>query len=105
MEKSHMGRDPIIEVDLNIDELLIKVRYHLDAGKPHIILDETKCKDCVQRFCLKVCPVRAYQWEEDHIVLHCERCMECGACLHVCDRNAFTWEYPRGGFGVCFRLG
>jgi ferredoxin like protein len=105
MEKITMGWDSRLEVDLNIDDLLMQVRYNIDARGPHIVLNNTTCQGCGHRSCLYVCPVRAYRWEEDHIALHCERCMECGACLHVCDRSALIWGYPKGGFGVCFRLG
>ena len=32
-------------------------------------------------------------------------CLECGTCFVVCDGDAFTrWRYPRGGFGVSFRM-
>jgi ferredoxin like protein len=100
-----MGRDPLVEVDLNVDDLLARVRYNVDSGRPHIVLNDISCRECAHRSCLYVCPVKAYQWQEDRVVLSWERCMECGACLHVCDREALSWEYPRGGFGVCFRLG
>ena len=33
-----------------------------------------------------------------------ETCLECGACPIICDRGSITWSYPRGGYGVCFRL-
>lgn len=100
-----MGCDSRVEVDLNIDDLLTRVRYQIDVGRPHIVLHNAPCQGCGHRSCLYVCPVRAFRWEKDGVELRCERCMECGACLHVCDRNALTWEYPRGGFGVSFRLG
>jgi ferredoxin like protein len=31
-------------------------------------------------------------------------CLECGTCLLVCDKGALDWNYPKGGFGVRFRL-
>jgi ferredoxin like protein len=32
-------------------------------------------------------------------------CVECGTCYAVCDSHAFTrWRYPRGGFGVSYRM-
>jgi ferredoxin like protein len=105
MEKPVEGRSSRIEVDLNVDDLLGRLRYVIDHGRPHILIDPSGCADCVRRDCLKVCPVRAYRSEEGGIALRWERCIECGACLHVCDRGAIRWSYPRGGRGVSFRLG
>lgn len=105
MEKPATGRHEIVEVDLNVDDLLARVRYNSDSGHPHILLDEAACRECPHRSCLSVCPVRAYRWAEGRVELIVERCVECGACLHVCDRGALSWQYPRGGFGVCYRLG
>jgi ferredoxin like protein len=32
-------------------------------------------------------------------------CLECGTCYIVCHKKAFTrWRYPRGGFGVAYRM-
>jgi len=32
-------------------------------------------------------------------------CLECGTCYVVCQKDAFTrWRYPRGGYGVAFRM-
>jgi ferredoxin like protein len=32
-------------------------------------------------------------------------CLECGTCYVVCGKDAFTrWRYPRGGFGVSYRM-
>jgi len=33
-----------------------------------------------------------------------ETCLECGTCYVVCDKEAVDWNYPRGGYGVCYRL-
>ena len=33
-----------------------------------------------------------------------EGCLECGTCLICCDDRALTWTYPRGGFGVQYRM-
>ena len=32
------------------------------------------------------------------------RCLECGTCLIICEKGALDWKYPRGGFGVRYRL-
>ena len=33
-----------------------------------------------------------------------ENCLECGTCYVICEKKALDWTYPRGGYGVCFRL-
>jgi len=53
------------------------------------------------------CPARCYTWseEEQKMTFVHDGCLECGTCYVVCDRNAFTrWRYPRGGFGVAYRM-
>ncbi len=105
MEEPFEGRAPGSEVDLNLDDMLGRLRFVIDHGRPHILVDALACANCIRRSCLRLCPVRAYQWQEGGILLHWERCIECGACLHACDRGAITWSYPRGGYGVSFRLG
>jgi ferredoxin like protein len=39
------------------------------------------------------------------MVFNCEGCLECGTCKVVCDRDAVSWRYPRGGYGVRYRWG
>ena len=89
MEERFEGRHSRAEVDLNVDDLLGRLRYVIDHGRPHIAIEPSVCSDCVRRDCLKVCPVRAYRFQEDGIALQWERCIECGACFHVCDRIAW----------------
>jgi len=100
-----MGRNQSVEVDLNVDDLLTRVRFKVDHGRPHIVLHGERCWECGHESCLYVCPVEAYQRDGAGMRLHWEKCVECGACMHVCDRAALDWEYPGGGYGVCFRLG
>jgi ferredoxin like protein len=33
-----------------------------------------------------------------------QTCLECGACRISCQNGALDWNYPKGGFGVCFRF-
>jgi len=34
-----------------------------------------------------------------------QRCLECGACDHVCEARAIRFRYPPGGAGVVFEKG
>ena len=55
--------------------------------------------------CLYICPVQNYVIVDDKLVFSWQGCVECGACRIACPHDAIEWEYPRGGFGVCFRYG
>lgn len=39
-----------------------------------------------------------------HIVIGYEGCLECGACRIGCRHDNINWKFPRGGFGIQFRL-
>lgn len=88
-----------------IDDKLSKVRFKLDR-KAHIAVNGEICVSCGGKPCLYVCPVRSYRLDSDGCVEFVwQGCLECGACRIVCDKGAITWNFPRGGFGVCFRYG
>jgi ferredoxin like protein len=89
---------------MNIDAKLGQNVFKLDKT-PHIVIDSQLCSDCVQRVCLTVCPADLYEMnDEARVVVNWEGCLECGTCMICCDRNALSWEYPRGEFGVQYRL-
>jgi ferredoxin like protein len=79
--------------------------YRIDQA-PHIIVNREACRSCLHRACTFTCPVNCYEWNEDgkRMNFAYESCLECGTCLIVCDKGALTWNYPRGGFGVRYRL-
>ena len=91
---------------MNIDEIFDYTSYTVDR-EPHIVLDQKICAACDHRGCANSCPAGCYTWSEKEMKMafvH-DSCLECGACHIVCDRNAFTrWRYPRGGFGVSYRM-
>ncbi len=91
---------------INLDEIFDYTSFNVDRD-PHIKLDEQICKICDQRSCVNCCPARCYTWDEEKqkmTFVH-DGCLECGTCYVVCENDAFTrWRYPRGGFGVCFRM-
>ncbi len=69
------------------------------------IKDAKRCRLCLLKRCLFVCPSAVFVWDEDRQkpdVLW-ERCLECGVCEPTCPENV---EYcqPRGGFGVAYFL-
>lgn len=91
---------------INVDELFDITSFAID-GEPHIVVDSTFCAACDHRGCENACPARCYTWSEEDQKMDFvyDGCLECGTCYVVCDRNAFSrWRYPRGGFGVSFRM-
>jgi ferredoxin like protein len=91
---------------MNIDEIFDLTSFTIDR-EPHIVLDTDVCLECDCRGCTNACPARCYTWNEEErkmTFVH-DGCLECGTCYVVCQRNAFTrWRYPRGGFGVAYRM-
>jgi ferredoxin like protein len=87
------------------DNIFELASYRIDR-EAHIVLDRQKCTSCKHRACVFTCPAGCYQWNESggRVDFAYEACLECGTCLVVCDRDALRWNYPRGGFGVRFRL-
>lgn len=90
---------------MSINDKLIRTRFVVDAGTPHISVDSTLCAQCLEKACLITCPVQCYTQEPHGVAFSWENCVECGTCRIICSKNAVTWNYPRGGCGVCFRYG
>jgi len=88
-----------------VDDLFDLVSYRVHP-EPHIKVNRTICERCIHRACTYVCPARCYLWngEKERIDFAYEPCLECGTCLLICDKGALEWHYPKGGFGVRFRL-
>ena len=91
---------------MNIDEIFDFTSFTIDR-EPHIVVDTAVCTTCDNRSCTVCCPARCYSWseaEQKMTFVH-DGCLECGTCYVVCHKNAFTrWNYPRGGFGVAYRM-
>ncbi len=87
------------------DQIFELVSYNVDS-EAHIRVNRDICQSCAHRACTFVCPAACYEYNEEksRIDFAYEACLECGTCLIVCDRGALDWNYPRGGFGVRFRL-
>ncbi len=72
----------------------------------HISLDQEKCRNCKERFCIYACPANLYSLtERGEMVVEFAGCLECGTCLIACTYGSVHWKYPRSGFGVQYRFG
>lgn len=90
---------------INIEDLTHITQYHRDE-QSHIILDREICRTCDHRACVDACPANCYTFNEQtgRLDFVYETCLECGTCYVICDNGAIDWSYPRGGYGVCFRM-
>ena len=82
--------------------------YNVDPNRAHIwIIDPQVCLKCERQQCINCCPAACYTPKEDGTVLFSyEGCVECGTCRIVCNEfDNIEWTYPRGGFGIQYRLG
>ncbi len=96
------------EKKANIDEKLGLVTYKADHEKPHIkIKDPSVCIGCKDKPCTKGCPANVYRWDEaqQKIIVNYENCLECGAARVLCPYGNIDFQWPRGGFGVQYKLG
>lgn len=93
-------------MNINVDDIFDYTSYNIDRD-PHIVIDNEVCVGCDNRGCVNCCPAHCYTWseEEQKMTFVYDGCLECGTCYIVCHRDTFTrWRYPRGGFGVAFRM-
>lgn len=88
-----------------VDDLFRLTSYNVHS-EAHIRVNQDICATCSRRACTFVCPARCYGWntERQRVEFAYEPCLECGTCLLICDKGALDWNYPKGGFGVRFRV-
>jgi ferredoxin like protein len=90
---------------MNVEDLPQLTQFCAD-DRTHIVIDQNKCRECDSRECVQACPAGCYAFNEETRLLSVvyESCLECGTCRIICDKGALNWSYPRGGYGVLFRL-
>ena len=90
---------------MKIDAKLGLDVFKLDK-EPHIVIDTEVCKAvCKDEACVYVCPADLYERDDQgRMTVNWEGCLECGTCMICCDHRALTWTYPRGQFGVQYRM-
>jgi ferredoxin like protein len=90
---------------VNIENLTQLTQFQVD-DQSHIVVNQEICKTCDHRACVRTCPAGCYTFNEETRLLSVvyETCLECGACHIICDKGALAWGYPRGGYGVRYRM-
>jgi ferredoxin-like protein FixX len=77
--------------------------YNVDKS-PHIEVNTDICITCKDKPCTLSCPAGTYEATPDgRIVVHYERCLECGGALVICPYGAIKFKFPEGG--VSYRYG
>jgi len=98
---------------VNVDEKLGMLTYKADHEHAHIKIRNADPKtspcanECKDKPCTTVCPAKVYVWEapQSKIIVNYENCIECGACRMLCPFDNIACEWPRGGFGVQYKMG
>jgi ferredoxin like protein len=72
----------------------------------HILLKKEICRTCQNHACVALCPAKCYTYDEksERLSVVFENCLECGTCYVACDKGAVDWTYPKGGYGVSYRM-
>jgi len=99
-------------MSFNVEEKLGLVSYKPDHTNAHIKIKDASTKSpcvtsCKDKPCTFICPAKVYAWEEAQkkILVAYENCIECGACRMLCPFDNIACEWPRGGFGVQYKMG
>lgn len=78
-------------------------KYVVDK-KPHIEVNTNICLTCKDKPCTVSCPAGTYEASPDgRIIVHYERCLECGGALVICPYNAIKFHFPENG--VSYKYG
>jgi ferredoxin like protein len=90
---------------INIENLS-RITYFNRDEQSHIILNQEICRTCDQHSCVQACPAKCYTFNSafNRLDVVYENCLECGTCYVICSKKAINWTYPRGGYGVCYRM-
>ena len=89
---------------MSLTEKLETVLFTVDET-PHIVVDGDKCGECGGHPCVRFCPAGCFSPKAGgSIDYYYVGCLECGTCLVLCDGEAVSWNYPRGGYGIAYRF-
>lgn len=91
---------------MTVEEKLAADKFHVDEEYAHIEVDKAASKKDIERLA-KLCPAGLYVIDDQgNLSFDYAGCLECGTCLVAgAGTVVASWNYPRGGMGVEFRLG
>jgi len=90
---------------MKVEEKLGKNVFKVDRAG-HISIDTEVCRSrCAPKYCISICPAKVYSLDaHGNVRSNPDGCLECGACVLVCEEEALRWQYPKAGFGVQYRF-
>jgi len=89
----------------SIEDKLFTIRYRCDTESHLVIKDQAVCQQCADKPCLTFCPAAVYELRNGSIHVAYENCVECGTCRIGCTYGNIEWRYPKGGYGIAYKIG
>lgn len=92
---------------MTVEDKLGKTKFVVDEGNAHITVDKEYLDKEEAKRLVNACPAGLYKLDENgNLQFSYLGCLECGTCRAISLGKVVTsWNYPRGGFGVNFRMG
>lgn len=56
----------------------------------HVVTEP--CKGCLDKSCLKVCPVDCFFEDDEMVYIHPDECIDCGGCIPECPTEAIFYQ-------------
>ncbi|MBA4603852.1 ferredoxin family protein [Thermoactinomyces mirandus] len=90
-----------------ITDRLFTIRFKCDNVSHLTIKDQDACLKCTTKECNFFCPADVYEWDGKRKVttVAYENCVECGTCRIACPKENIEWVYPKGGYGISYKMG
>ncbi|SEN75205.1 ferredoxin family protein [Lihuaxuella thermophila] len=90
-----------------ISDKLFTIRFKCDKVSHLTIKDRDVCIRCTTKDCNFFCPADVYEWDKKQklTTVAFENCIECGTCRIACPSDNIEWVYPKGGYGMSFKMG
>lgn len=90
-----------------ISDKLYTIRFKCDSVSHLTIKDQDACLKCTSKECNFFCPADVYEWDEKRkmTTVAYENCVECGTCRIACPKENIKWVYPKGGYGISYKMG
>lgn len=81
---------------IQVTKIKVDVQSHIK------VKEQKNCQGCSKKPCTYICPSQVYEWKHGVLQADYPRCVECGACVLACPKDNLDWNYPQGGYGVCY---
>lgn len=92
---------------MTLDDKLGLDSFCTDEGRSHIEIQKNFADKAELHRLVLACPAGLYQLDEEgNLCFSFEGCLECGTCRVIGGGGSVkSWDYPRGGMGICYKKG